>query len=111
MDALIGLNGTGVVSVASGGVDLVDSVNGIFPINDATVTDLGSFAEIIAAIGTLANVGAGDKAIFTVQDSAGVLTGVYAFTDNNADTMVDASELALLAIVDTPITDTDAAVV
>ena len=63
------------------------------------------------AIGTLAGVNAGDKAIFLVQDGAGK-TGIYAFTDDGgANTAVVAAELDLLAVVNTAITDADMTVV
>ena len=111
INASIGLNGTGVLSVAGGGADLAGSDYGIFAISGATAADLGSLTDISAAIGGLAGVDAGDKAIFTVQNDAGTSSGVYAFIDANADTTVDALELALVAVVDTAVTDTDVSVV
>jgi len=110
-DSTIGLNGTGVVSVASGGADLAGSLNGVFVVTDATVTDFTLLDEISAAIGGLSNVESGDKAVFTVEGSDGTSSGVYAFTDANGDATADAAELELLAVVDTTITDTDVAVV
>ncbi len=111
LNAGISLNGTGVVSVASGAADLTGTTNGVFYVNNATAADLGSFANVGTAIGTLATVGAGEKAVFLVQDGAGK-TGIYAFTDDGgANTAVVAAELDLLAVVNTAITDADMTVV
>ncbi|NQV83083.1 MAG: FecR domain-containing protein [Rhodospirillales bacterium] len=112
VNAGISLNGTGVVSVASEAADLTGTTNGVFYINNATAADLGTYADVVGAIGTLAGtVGAGEKAIFVVQNTGSTQSGVYAFTDANADNVVDAAELDLLATVDTAITNTDVAVV
>ena len=111
VNAGISLNGTGVVAVASGAADLTGTTNGVFYVNDATASNLGTLADVVGAIGALANVGSGEKAVFVVQNTAGTQTGIYAFTDGNGDTTIDAAELALLGVVDTTITNTDLAVI
>ncbi|MBT3305960.1 MAG: hypothetical protein HN377_05690, partial [Alphaproteobacteria bacterium] len=112
LDAGISLNGTGTAAVTSGGADLTGTTNGVFYINNATAVSLDSLANISAAIGTLTGVGAGEKAVFVVQNKAGTETGIYAFTDDGgANTAIAAAELDLLAVIDTTITNTDVAVI
>ncbi|NQV83084.1 MAG: VCBS repeat-containing protein [Rhodospirillales bacterium] len=111
VDVGIGLNGTGVASVTSGTANL-GATNGVFYINNATAQNLDSLTNISAAIGALTGEGAGGKAIFVVQNTAGTQSGIYAFTDDGgADGTIVAAELDLLAAVDTIITDADVAVV
>ena len=102
----------GAAAVTSGGADLTGTTNGVFYINNATAVSLDSLANISAAIGTLTGVGAGEKAVFVVQNKAGTETGIYAFTDDGgANTAIAAAELDLLAVIDTTITNTDVAVI
>ncbi len=112
VNAGISLNGTGVVSIASGPADLNGTTNGVFYVNDATAAELGNLANVQSAIGALANVGVGEKGVFVVQNTASTQTGIYAFTDDgSADNTIAAAELDLMAVVDAVITDIDVNVV
>ena len=112
VNAGISLNGTGVVSIASGAADLNGTTNGVFYVNDATAAELGNLANVQSAIGALANVGVGEKGVFVVQNTASTQTGIYAFTDDgSADNTIAAAELDLMAVVDAVITDIDVNVV
>ncbi len=100
----INLAGLGSIAVNSGTVNMA-SGNGVLYINNATATSLSTIGDVAGAIGSLTNSSVGDKAIFVVRADSGPSTGVYAFTDGNGDTTVDAVELSLLAVVDANLTE------
>jgi hypothetical protein len=95
--------------VPQGDVDF--SVHGFIFINDAAAATLSKEHDVISAIGSVANDGSNNRAVFVINNSSGDAAGLYAFVDNGtADGIIVSGELHLLAIVDTPVAFTDLAI-
>ena len=108
---LVGGAGTGQVevAVAANGTADFNAVNGgVYVFADAvTAGGLATFASVAAAANTggaaIANVAAGETAIFVLND--GTSSGIYYFTDADANATVDAADiLTLIGTVDAIIT-------
>ena len=93
-------------SVAQDGVDV--DVHGFVFINDATAASLTDEANVIAAIGAIANDGGNEQLMFVINRTVAGQAGVYAYVDDgNADAAVVSEELTLLAIVNSTVAFAD----
>lgn len=90
--------GTNFTAVASGTFDANGAIGGAL-ITGATAAALTNEANVIAAIGAIANETAGEEAYFVVANTAGTQVGVYHFVAATADNAVTAGELELIGVV------------
>ena len=90
--------GTAFTAVATGTFDLNGAVGGAL-ITGATAASLTNEAQVIAAIGAIANETAGEEAYFVVANAAGTQVGVYHFVSAAGDNVINAGELELLGVV------------
>lgn len=98
-DALTTANN--VKSLASGSVDF--TTDGLVYINNATMSDFSSIAQLATAVGTSATVGAGESLVFAVSGSGASSgqVGLFAFTDVDNNATIDAADtVTLLGVVD-----------
>lgn len=90
--------GTAFTEVATGTFNLNGAVGGAL-ITGATAASLTNEAQVIAAIGAIANETAGEEAYFVVANAAGTQVGVYHFVSAAGNNVINAGELQLLGVV------------
>lgn len=88
-----------VTNIASGAFNANGAI-GVARINpgSATAAALDNLANVIAAIGAIANETVGESAYFVVRNTANTQSGVYAWTAVTADNVISANELVLIGV-------------
>lgn len=86
-----------IANINSGAFDANGNI-GVAKITTATVTNLDNVADVINAIGAIANETVGESAYFVVDLNGGTRSGVYAFTSTAADGVIGANELVLIGV-------------